>query len=424
MRVSQQGLRVEYTTYVFHDTTPGLQRVIVSLDADLPVAAPDSEAADVQFAVRNADDGSLAASGSDTIDLPRATRPGETTGVGRYRVQFELPAGAYLMRAVVHAPGGRLGSADRRFTVRSLGGPGVSASDMVIGSSETQGLPARATVYGSDALSGVFELYGRSPDQLHKVSASVDLLKPGATVPTTATHAELGAVETTGDGASCNARITLPLGGVAPGRYLVRATVRANGERVAELLREVVVAPGERPAPPPPPPLTELDPGLILKGELAQSYLAMLRGRAAPPLRHAALLAAQGAWADVEAAVPGSAPAGPADALRGLARFARRDFAGAAQALSRCVEADPRDGRAQFLLGWAHAAAGDLHAAVGAWRAAVLTDHALVPAYLALIDAYLRLDQPALALRVARSGLEKMPNSVELLDRLLRLERR
>ena len=158
-----------------------------------------------------------------------------------------------------------------------------------------------------------------------------------------------------------------------------------------------------------------------MKGDLAQSYIAMLRGQAGEPLRQAADLAARGDWREVEAAVPASADAASAEALRGLARFARRDFAGAAEALTRSVAADARDGRVQFLLGWAHAAAGHDRAAIGAWRAAVFTDQALVPAYLALIDTYLRLDQPALALQVARSGLQKMPDSVELRDRLLRL---
>jgi hypothetical protein len=62
--------------------------------------------------------------------------------------------------------------------------------------------------------------------------------------------------------------------------------------------------------------------------------------------------------------------------------------------------------------------------AIGAWRAAIVADAALVPAYLALIDGYLRLGQPSLARQVAQSGVRAVPDSVELRDRLLRLERR
>jgi hypothetical protein len=76
------------------------------------------------------------------------------------------------------------------------------------------------------------------------------------------------------------------------------------------------------------------------------------------------------------------------------------------------------------MLGWAHAAAGDDRAAITAWRNAVLTDAGLVPSYLALIDAYLRLGEPDLALQVAKAGLGVLPDSLELRDRVARLEGR
>ena len=49
---------------------------------------------------------------------------------------------------------------------------------------------------------------------------------------------------------------------------------------------------------------------------------------------------------------------------------------------------------------------------------------AIVPAYLAAIEAYLRLGQPELALQVARSGLTALPDSVELRNRVQRLEKK
>ena len=167
-------------------------------------------------------------------------------------MQFQLRAGVYLMRAVVREPDGLLGSADRRFTVRRLSGPSVSASDLVIDSSETQGLPVRPAVYRSEALSGVFELYGRSFSQLTDVSAErqsaearrhdahdVDARRARAD-PDESTAARAGPPAST-----CRSRA------IPPGRYLVRSTVREGGETVADLLRDVVVEPGARPAPPP-----------------------------------------------------------------------------------------------------------------------------------------------------------------------------
>ena len=420
---SQQGLHVEYTTYVFRGPMPGAERVIVSLDAELPIATADARTADVVFAVRSVSDGRLAATGSDQIALPDASRRGASTGTGHYRVQFELPPGAYLMRAVVREPGGLLGSADRRFTVRALGGPSVSASDLVFGSSEVSGLPVRATVYNSEVLSGIFEIYARSTDQLDAVDVAVELIEVGTTAAVTSTRAALDAVRVGDTGASRGARIELPLGGVPPGQYLARATVRTQRETAAELLRDVVVVEGTRPEPPPPPPPAAFDPAVVLEGDLARRYIDELRLRAPDPLLYAASLAAQRAWDQVEPALPESS-SDTAATLRGLARFAQGDFAGAVDAWTPALEAPQTDARVVFLLGWAHVASGEDRSAITAWRLATQHDPGLVPAYLALIDVYLRLDQRALALQVAKSGLASVPDSIELRDRALRLERK
>jgi VWFA-related protein len=390
---SQQGLHVEYTTYVLRGTSPGQQRVVLSLAAELPVATPGAPAAEVVFAVRNVGDGRLAASGADSLPLPEAPRSGATSGTGFFRVQFELPPGVYLMRAVVREPGGLVGSADRRFLVRALGGPGIEAGDLVIGSSDTQGLPVRATVYGSEMLSGIMEIYGRTAGQLEPVIVDVGLLAPGGTTTLVSGSAELEEIRTGTLGSSRGARVELPLEGVAPGPYVVRATVRSERETLAEVLRDVIVAPGARPAQVAPAP----DPAAVLDGEIARGYLAALR----------------------------SGTHGPQDAKvkAGFDQFSRRDYKSAAATWSQCFEAEPANAPLAFLLGWAQAGAGDERAAIGAWRAAIVADSRMVPAYLALIDAYLRLDQPALARQVAESGLRALPDSLELRDRLLRLGR-
>lgn len=426
---SQQGLHVEYTTYVLRGTTPGLQRVIMSLAAELPVATAQAPAAEVVFAVRNVSDGRLAASGGDTLPLPDATQRGATTGAGLYRVQFELPPGVYLMRAVVREPGGLIGSADRRFSVRSLEGPGIEAGDLVIGSSDSAGLPVRATVYGSEVLSGVMELYGRTPAQLETVVVDADLVPLGSTAALRSGRAELQEIKTSTVGASRGARIDLPLEGVPPGQYLARATVRSGRESVAEILRDVIVAPGSRPSAATAPAPPAVDPAAVLEGEIARQYLGAIRARASGlAIEPAARLAAQGKWDGVDAALPAGATAasspGDAGVLAGFARFARRDYAAAAVAWGVCFDAEPANAPLAFLLGWARAGAGDERGAIGAWRAAIVADATIVPAYLALIDGYLRLGQPSLALQVAQSGIRALPDSVELRDRLLRLERR
>ena len=247
---SQQGLKVEYTTYVLGGSRPDVERVILSLSAELPVAEGDARDADVAFVVRDARDRHVAASGSDRIALPQLNRAGATTGTGLFRVQFELPAGSYLMRAVVREPGGLVGSADRRFHVRPLGGPGVTAGDLVLGSAETEGPPVRAMAYDTEALSGVLELYAGAAGLLDRVEVTVDLLPLGQQAAVRSSRANLQDIRRTGRGFSRGARIELPLGDVQPGQYLVRARVRSGSETAADLLRDVQVI-AKLPAPTP-----------------------------------------------------------------------------------------------------------------------------------------------------------------------------
>lgn len=402
---TQQGLRIEYTTYLLRGTASDTQRVMLSLAVELPVAGQGAPPADVVFAVRNVADGRLAATSSDTIALPDATRTGSTAGVGYYRVQFELPAGQYLMRAVVREPGGLIGSADRRFQVRALGGPSLTAGDLILSSADTAGLPVRTTVYADETIAGVLELYGRTPEQVSGATVTTELLQLGSATPLTSGRADLLEVKTTASGSSRGARIDIPLQGVPPGEYLVRATVRSGRETAAELLRDVVVAPGSRPAAAPAPPAgipASFDPNALLQGDVARRIAASMRERlAARPADHVAALAD-----------------------KAFSQFAARDYASAAAAWKTCLDEEPQHAGVAFLLGWAHAAGGDDRAAVTAWRSAVIADSTFVPAYLALVDAYLRLGQPDLALQVARAGQQALPASVELRDRVLRLERK
>jgi hypothetical protein len=405
---SQQGLKVEYTTYVLRGGSGDTQRVMLSLAAELPVAPADApEAAAVVFAVRDVRDSRLAASGSDVIMLPDSSGTGRTMGIGYYRVQFDLPAGQYLMRAVVREPGGLLGSADRRFQVRPLAGPGLTAGDLILSSADVAGLPVRTTVYGDEAISGVLELYGRTAAQLDAATVTAELLPLGRTAAVTSGRADLQPVRTGPAGSSRGASIEIPLQGIAPGEYVVRATVKGGNETVAELYRDVVVVSGSRPAAAPSPanvPSLEgrLEPNAVLGGEVGRRFANDAQARAA---KHAADPFATAAKSGIE-------------------QFARRDFAAAAASWKACLDLEPQNAPAAFVLGWAHAGAGDDRSAVSAWRAAIVADASMVPAYLALVDGYLRLGQPDLALAAARTGLKALPASAELRDRVQRLEKR
>ena len=171
---AQQALKVAYTTYVLRSDNTGRPRVVLALGADLPLKDDKNSTADVVFVVRDARDGHVVASGTDTMPLPDSAMPGSYMGHGTYRVQFDVPPGQYLMRAVVREPGGLLGSADRRIQVRDVAGPSVAASDLVLASAEGT-LPVRAQAYEADGLHGGLEIYGRTPEQLEHVTVHVSL---------------------------------------------------------------------------------------------------------------------------------------------------------------------------------------------------------------------------------------------------------
>ena len=423
----QQGLPIEVTTYVTRGNSAGSHRVVMSVEAELPVdEAPQPRRADVVFVAKSATDGRVVASGTDTMPMPVAAKRG-SVGQGRYNVQFDAPPGQYVMRVVVREPaGGVIGSVDRRFEVRYFDGTDVSASDLIVGST-AGALAVRGLGYTGEALSARLEVYARDAKELESVDVQAALLTAaGETV--LRTTAELrDATRVSGTLGMRVARIEVPLEGVAPGSYLLRAVVRAKGETVTELSREVVVRPGPPPEPARPVRLAPaaFDPTMILDGDVAQRLVASLRGGTLDSsLRKPAELAAARSWDALGAALPAS-PDGsfPGFVLRAMASFARRQYVDAAGGFQAAFERDKSSGATAFLLGWAHSASGDDIAAISAWRAATVAAPALVPAYLALADAYLRQMQRPLAIQVLQAGLSASPKSVELQSRLAELQR-
>ncbi len=394
---SQQAVPIEYTTYVMRGSASGLERVILSLTAELPLAASaqTTSRADVAFVVRSVTDGRVAASGQDTMALPSGHEPRETTGTGAYRVQFDIPPGEYLMRAIVREPGGLVGSADRRFVVRALDGPSLTAGDLVL-SAAPGDLPVRPVAFTGDGLSGVLALYGRTPEQVRTARVAVDLVPIGETSGVVSGSCDLQEVRTAAGGVSQEARIDVPLQGIAPGTYLARARVLDGPDVAAEVVREVEIRAGTRPV------TTDMDAGggfdprLIVDGALARAFITKLTNESAPLANTAS---------------------------RGLDRLAARDYPAAVAAFQAVLADDPRQGDAAFLLGWAFHGAGDDRQAISAWRRAAFINRRLIPAYLALAEAYVRLSQPALALQALHAGLEAAPQAPELLNMLSRLER-
>jgi len=361
------------------------------------------------------------------MPLPRTAQG--STGRGQYHVQFDLPPGEYLMRVVVREPGdGVTGSVDRRFAVGYFDGTDVTSSDLIVGR-KSDALPVRAQVYTGDALTAALEVYARDPKSLERVDVTTALLNPAGEALLRA-KADMGDITRAPGSISTRvASVEVPLGGVPPGEYTLRATVTAKGETVTDLDRDVIVLPGAAPPSMPSPPSAReaaFDPTDILNGAIAQRLVASLRdGPSGADVKKAADLAAAKTWDGVAAAVPNPAATSAAGlTLRGMGRFAKRQYPEAAADLQAALDLNSKSEVTAFLLGWAHSAAGNDAAAITAWRAATVASPTLVPAYLALADAYMRKAQPALALQVLRAGLTVLPKSVELQSRLAEIEQR
>lgn len=418
----QQGLSVNYTTYVMRADQPGQHRVVLSLAADLPVRAKPGDHADVVFVARDVRDGRVVASGTDTISLPAEARRDSPLGRGEWRVQFQVPAGTYLMRAVVREPGGLIGSTDRRIDVLPLDGPDVSVSDLILGSTRSA-LPVQALAYTQDGLTGVIETYGRSASQLETVNVAIELRPAGSTHAATTLTSEVSEPQPLGSGVIRRAPFAMPLDGITPGAYVAHAVVRIGGEVVAERTRQLEVVEGRSPIVAAAPAVA---PQEIIRGVIARRYLASLQqASVGTAWADAAAQANAQRWELVEVSV-GTAPDAAVIplALRGFALFAREDFSGAAAALDRAFSADPTNALTAFFLGWAQEFAGRPQAALNGWRGAAHLDPTLIPAHLALAEGYVKLGELALAAQALRAGLVAVPNSPELLSRLSRLEGR
>jgi VWFA-related protein len=392
---AQQGLRLAYTTYTMRSEDAGRARIILSLEADLPVRGATHTAADVVFVVRDARDGRVAASGTDTMPLPDAASAGAATGVGVFRVHFEVPPGAYIMRAVVREPGGLVGSADRRLDVRGLTGPDVAVSDVILESAGGP-LPVRARVYTHDGLAGMLEAYARSATQLAPLEATMTLVRASGEVAATV-RGSLDEAVSTGTGMRRRANFSLPLAAVPPGGYLARVKVASGSETVADLTREVEVVEGSAPAASPSVAVgtAAIRPAEILAGDFVRDARAAMRGMAGPAAVHA---------------------------TKGFDLFEQSQHAAAAAELAESMRLDQTRAAVAFVLGWAYEGAGRRRDAIGAWRGAAAIDPKMIPAHLALADAYMRMSEKALAAQALRAGLAALPGSAELQAKLAQIE--
>jgi hypothetical protein len=236
-------------------------------------------------------------------------------------------------------------------------------------------LPVRAVGYTAEAFPAAVRVFGRSVDQLTNVAGRLEIIPVGGTtaiVGVSATPTEARDV----DGQPLrDLFFDVPLAKVPAGDYVARAEIRAGGEFVSELRRQLTVVDGQ-------PPLELPSPATARR-------------------------AADAAGSDIAKGITGSAQAGVA--LLAAARYAE-----AAASLRVAFDADPKNAAVAFVLGWAERGQGNMTSAVSAFRNAALAAPSMIPAHLALADTYLEMTQPALAIQALEAGLASQPNAAEL----------
>ena len=356
--------------------------------------------------------------------IPRAGRaPGARASIFR-------PA-SIVMRCIVREPGGLAGSADRQFVVRSLAGPDPAASDLLLGTRDDR-LPVHTVGYTNEVLDGAVRVYGRSEAQLGGLTASLDLVSLAATEDdgqhaARTVRGNISDPRGTNQGVFRDVSFSIPLADLTAGDYVAHAVIRAGGEVLADLRRQVAVIVGTRPVPDRPAtaeavglaPSASPQPRDILKGSVVKEIVDQAAKSGVAVVRQAATEASGGRWPRA-LAVLAPAPAGDPDAgqLRALARIDSEDYASAVVELTQVSNAPPTDARLAFVLGWAQVGANNQVAAASAFRSAVSLDPTLVPAHLALAETYLRMNQPALAVQALEAGLAALPQSPELRRKL------
>jgi VWFA-related protein len=210
-------LPVRATTHVFREPGDHRLRVVISGEAE------GGSSDEVTFGYVLVDEaGVIAASGRDPAPD------------GRFSQAVAVPDGRYLLKVAAVDSTGRVGSVERRFAARLSGTSAVGISDLAL-TETAPGQPLRPVVARTvgDRLGAVLELYGSPGWKVDGLSVRVEVQPADGHAPAISVPATFSAI----GAASWRVRAEVNLRDLAPGSYIVRATIAAADGGVQKVER-------------------------------------------------------------------------------------------------------------------------------------------------------------------------------------------
>ena len=420
------GVPLRLATYVFQAEDTGKARVLVAVEIDAFESSPAEVA--IGFFLRDVN-GNIISSGSQRATLTPVARP--RSAVFEHVVAFVTDPGSYVVKLAVADGRGRSGSVEHPVQAWQLADLPFASGDLLLADSSAPAanglvVPVEARLSG-DRLAVYTELYSDEPTTLDGVQVRIDV-----------TESASGESLVTGMGATepgdyPNSRIVsaiVPIDTLPQGRYLARAVVTRDDERLAHLSRPFHVT---RPLAPPDAMMPaaasqEVVRGLlgealafksddVLTAEVVGFFMDQIdEGRPALRAVTSEVRAGNFTGAGRRAFETGDQMA--AAFLQGLDLFAQSKWNRAATQFSSALTMAPDFAPAAFYLGACYAVGGRDREAANQWRRALLATETAQIEHGALADALLRTGESHEAITLLHEALTVWPEDDTLHKRL------
>ena len=433
------GLPLRVATYVFRAEDPAKVRVTVPLEIDAVESSPSEVV--IGFSLRDVD-GNIVSSGRQQVTLNPVERP--RGAVLEHVISFITDPGSYVARVAVADGRGQSGSVEHPVQAWQLADVPFASGDLLLadastGAPDELAVPVEARVAG-DRLAVYTELYSDEPTGLDSVQVRVDVAESASGEPLVT---GMGAPEPGDDPNSRVVSAIFPIHTLPPGRYLARAVVTREDERLAHLSRPFLVtrplAPGApraagrastSPDATMPAPATSEDvvrgllgetlafkSGDLLTAEVVSFFMDRLdEGRPALKEVTSEVRAGDLAGAGRRAFLTGDQTA--AAFLQGLDLFAQSKWNQAATQFSIALSGAPDFAPAAFYLGACYAVGGRDSEAASHWRRALLAPETAPIEHGVLADALFRSSASREAVTLLQEALTVWPKEGTLLRRL------